>query len=337
MIDYGNEEICLVSEMRKTALFTTIPSFTHKFRLHNVYAKNKMWISSDLDRLHHILADKKIVVVLKGKQQPGLPTYADMYTEDNIYINDYIVKNSVILSRTPWKTPVVVPDDDDDIIECEVENPSGETVCSQEDVPPTVSTYKYAKLPGVNETVEVAIINFIEFNVAILEIIGESLNTDIFVRISSEMQTFGLQQPVLLPEQIRPGQPCVCQFSEDEKWYRAEIYKILEPGRVRILYVDFGNLEDVDISFLRQMRPEWLAYPLQHYRASVDNVEVVDETKMDEIFQFLDEYAGTIQKATIFCLEPLQVVLLEKDTGLTLYSGLLNSGLVKIKNEYLVF
>lgn len=39
------------------------------------------------------------------------------------------------------------------------------------------------------------------------------------------------------------GQPCVCQFSFDQKWYRAQIIELLDDDTVKVKYVDYGNIE----------------------------------------------------------------------------------------------
>lgn len=103
MIDYGNEELCPVSDLRKTIMYTSIPSFSYKIRLHNVFPKNNKWDAADLDRLHNIFAERTIVAILKEKQKPGKASLADVYTEDGLYMNDYIVEKSKNLSRKPCK------------------------------------------------------------------------------------------------------------------------------------------------------------------------------------------------------------------------------------------
>lgn len=370
MCDYGNVESVPLAELRKEVMYTDIPSFCQKIRLYRVFPKDNKWVTSDLDRLHNIFATCKVIVMVQEKQKPGKPALADVYTDNRLYVNDYIVKQSPFLSRTPFKnTPTVAIDsDDEDIIIVEektvsnddkvcmesnnsclntkhfsadsnqgsdIENSNSDLITSNTGLNEFDSDLKYtlAELNvKENSTVDVAVINFIDYNLVILEIVNDSLETDDFNKISDAMQNSADDQPPLDETDVKVGQPCVCRFTEDQTWYRAKIFKILRPGFVRVLYVDYGNFEDVDVSSLRVIRSDWLAHPLQHYIAEIVNIEVEDVSRKNVIFDFLYQFNSTIQRAVIEGRDPLKVSLINSETGDLLYQNLIDSGLLKLKN-----
>jgi hypothetical protein len=69
------------------------------------------------------------------------------------------------------------------------------------------------------------------------------------------------------------GQPICCQFSADEHWYRAEITEVVGPRCVSVVYVDYGNIEKVDVASIR-MLPVSMIYrlPAQAVRCSLVDV-----------------------------------------------------------------
>lgn len=41
---------------------------------------------------------------------------------------------------------------------------------------------------------------------------------------------------------------CCAQFSEDEKWYRAQVLAVVDGEQVIVKYVDYGNIEQLPVS-----------------------------------------------------------------------------------------
>ena len=67
----------------------------------------------------------------------------------------------------------------------------------------------------------------------------------------------GLAQP-------SPGQPCAVQFADDQKWYRGQIEAVdAATSRAKVLFVDFGNSDIVNITSLKQLQPELILLPTQ--------------------------------------------------------------------------
>lgn len=54
------------------------------------------------------------------------------------------------------------------------------------------------------------------------------------------------------PETLNPGSPCLALFSSDNQWYRARINN-KTGDTLNVVFIDYGNEEDVDIKDVRSM------------------------------------------------------------------------------------
>ncbi|CAL8301439.1 unnamed protein product [Lota lota] len=69
----------------------------------------------------------------------------------------------------------------------------------------------------------------------------------------------GLPDPAYLPDQ---GEVCAVQFSKDRKWYRGLVQSMsLDQKTASILYIDFGNEEDVNTARIRPLDPNLQPIP----------------------------------------------------------------------------
>ncbi|XP_063077520.1 tudor domain-containing protein 1 [Engraulis encrasicolus] len=60
-----------------------------------------------------------------------------------------------------------------------------------------------------------------------------------------------------------PGTICCALYSEDNQWYRAKVVKVSSEGRASVRFIDYGNVEEVDLGRLMPIAPELLALPAQ--------------------------------------------------------------------------
>lgn len=66
---------------------------------------------------------------------------------------------------------------------------------------------------------------------------------------------------------------CCAQFSEDDSWYRARITENStkdDTSQVEVIYVDFGNHEQVPVSRLRVLRKEHAELPMMAVLCALD-------------------------------------------------------------------
>lgn len=322
VIDYGNEETCKPSDLRKTVMFLDIPSFSHKVKLNNVFSREKKWLASDIDILQAMFDNHKIVVTVKKKNKNNKPAFVDIYTEDGVFANEYIVKHSSNLSNKPIKKVTEILDSDDDVI---IDDIIEEIV---KDTFELQQSYTLSELPPIGTKLEIGIINMLNYNDLIFEI-NSCTESEDFILMSSNIQDEGDQQPNL--KVIKVQQPCIARYSEDGQWYRAQIMDILTSNVVKIWFVDFGNFEDVRINELKEIKPEWMKYPLQHYRAEIYGIKVRDESRLDIAMKFLTDLCGTIRSARIVEIEPLKIELYKSDSNdELLYWHLIEDGVLAL-------
>lgn len=305
VIDYGNVETCEHKNLRKTVMYLDLPSFSHKVKLHNVFSKQDKWLASDIDLLRELFADQKIIVLLMKEATDRRPALVEMYLEDGICANDLVVKHSSNLTKRPFRKRSIADSDDDVIIDDIIE----EIIC-----PPEVrqeNTYKYTELPPVGTKLEIGIVNVLDYNQLIFEM-NSNVENENFLSMSQDLQEGGDNQPVLTV--IKVGEPCIAKFAEDQQWYRAQIVEILTSEVVKVWYVDFGNFEDVKITELREIKQDWLKYPLQQFTAGIYGIKMRNDDQMEKAVNFFIDFCGTVQTAKIVELNPLKIDLFKSDS-----------------------
>ncbi|XP_070552424.1 uncharacterized protein [Ptychodera flava] len=63
---------------------------------------------------------------------------------------------------------------------------------------------------------------------------------------------------------LKPNVTCCAQFTEDNEWYRANILEIdEEKGNAKVMYVDYGNTENISVFRLKQLLREFYDEPVQ--------------------------------------------------------------------------
>lgn len=72
--------------------------------------------------------------------------------------------------------------------------------------------------------------------------------------------------------QITVGQMVAAKFSVDEKWYRAEVLSLPVDGFCELYFVDYGDYEKVDTSFILELPTNFLSLRVQAVECSLANV-----------------------------------------------------------------
>lgn len=227
-IDYGNIETCKHEDLRKTVMYLEIPSFVHKYRLYNVFSKEKKWLTSDIHELQEFLSDKTVIVVVKKDAEPDKTALIEIYTEDGACANEYVVRHSSNLSRKSIRKVLTETESDDDVIIDDVieeitpttsplavvvAEPPPQAVLIEEPLPQ--NNYKYTELPPVGTKVEVGLVNALKYNEIIFEL-NSNVDNENFHTLSRCLNEGGAEQPLLMV--IKVGQPCLARFSEDQHW-----------------------------------------------------------------------------------------------------------------------
>ncbi|XP_035860984.1 tudor domain-containing 6 isoform X4 [Sander lucioperca] len=71
---------------------------------------------------------------------------------------------------------------------------------------------------------------------------------------------------------LSPGSPCVALFSDDDFWYRAEVVD-KDGDELSILFVDYGNKSQVNVTNVREMPPDLMESPQQAFLCALEGFD----------------------------------------------------------------
>lgn len=91
---------------------------------------------------------------------------------------------------------------------------------------------------------------------------------------------------VLDKSKVKLNIPCIAQYAEDERWYRAVIQKI-DGTNATVLFVDYGNVEVVGFNKLKEINEEFTKLPIQAVPCKLFGPEKIEWTD-EEINNFSD-------------------------------------------------
>ena len=107
---------------------------------------------------------------------------------------------------------------------------------------------------------------------SILDTIMDDLN---------DPNTVGRLKP-LTAEALSPGVACCCQYSEDNRYHRAEIItKTKSPTRFKVSFVDYGNCEVVELSDIKELPARLALFPFCAIQCCLEGVTPVKQEKPD--------------------------------------------------------
>ncbi|CAF3680022.1 unnamed protein product [Rotaria sp. Silwood1] len=93
------------------------------------------------------------------------------------------------------------------------------------------------------------------------------------------------QSDKLIPlENISIGDFGVAKYSEDDRWYRARLLMCEEHDRIRIVFIDFGNIETKLINEFFPLDKLYTDLPAQAIACSLS--EVLKDKKINFFFVF---------------------------------------------------
>lgn len=197
----------------------------------------------------------------------------------------------------------------------------------QTPVDTTSFIYKYETIPHHERTL-VTVMAILEYNKIVIRKPNESLEKSL-VKFSKNIQASVESQPKL--KNIKLGTPCICLYSGDGLWYRAQIYNIdgLDCDYAIVFFVDFGNIESVTVDKIRMMKPEWFAYPASCHIATL-NFELKTANHKDYVTQHIQKLFGMNKMCEVVDKNPLTVNLYDENGELN-YHSLVKSGLIVMK------
>ncbi|KAG5889147.1 hypothetical protein JTB14_016252 [Gonioctena quinquepunctata] len=318
-------------------MFPEIPAFATKIKLDRVFAKSGTWLSSDYEKLMEIVSENAKVII-KGPLDVDVPM-AEVFTDKGVNVNQTLVQCCPNLTRCE----TVDSDDSEEdgvVIEEEaivgIEELEGNEVKVREieemveKTTPFDTTgfkFKVKSLPemALTENTLMSIMAVLSYNKVVLKAASETL-ADELILLGCEIQETIDNQPVLAKFDV--GTPCVCPYTEDGNWYRAEIYNTdkIDCSFVYVFFVDYGNVELVSTKDVKMMRPKWFELPVLCHVAEL-NIKLKDDGHAQLVLEHMKKLYGKHKLGRIVVGDPLTVNLYESDGSLC-YQMLLDSGLL---------
>jgi len=135
------------------------------------------------------------------------------------------------------------------------------------------------------------------------------------------------------------GDLCLSQFSGDGKWYRASVLERPKGNQVRVLYVDYGNSEEVALNSLKAIDKKFAGLPYQAKECFLAYIKVPDVDTDDfghEAAEYLRDLVwGKSMFAHVEYTEGSKYYLSvgELSTGVLVNAALVKAGLAQVSKQ----
>ena len=141
------------------------------------------------------------------------------------------------------------------------------------------------------------------------------------------------------------GELCCTQFTVDNSWYRAAVQEVSE-SRMKVVFVDYGNEDEVAVDSIRRMTPSFTQLPIQARECFLEGIQPASGSSWStEAVNFLNErllahpprpfFAKIDSTERSRC--PLGVELFEVDPsiqpGISINKDMIQRGLAQIQDH----
>jgi tudor domain-containing protein 1/4/6/7 len=103
------------------------------------------------------------------------------------------------------------------------------------------------------------------------------------------------------------GDPCCAKFPEDQSWYRALVTDVSSPGKVEVLFIDYGNSERVQAKSVKRLAPQFSELNCQGIKCSLNRIC----PKGSSDWRSVD--VKTFEELALECTGKLTVIALQDD------------------------
>lgn len=181
-------------------------------------------------------------------------------------------------------------------------------------------------MPNEERTL-VTIMAIMECNKIVVKEAKESLED--ILKFSKTIKPHIKSQPTIT--NIKLGMPCICPYSGDGLWYRAQIYdaSALDCGYAIVFFVDFGNIESVAIDKIKMMKPDWFKFPATCHIALL-NFDLKTTDRREYVYQHVQKLFGVNKVCEVISKDPLTIHLYDDNEELN-YKSLVESGFIILK------
>nr|CAD7260952.1 unnamed protein product [Timema shepardi] len=317
-VDYGNEEICRATELRKDLCMSHIPIQSTKCFVQCIVplTEDGNWPVDTLDTVHMNCVEKMCYVTVKKSLEGGY-ILTSLIGPNKINIFQLMVESALCEYRPvelatdalaigePYQEDNDDDDDDDDVILEEMKDLQPQKLvdwfelCTAEETEQHESEKRMAKSPVSKKRLEYVIFEPPELDsfsgdvTAIMapnEVVIHLHKTEtpelremleVFELLTVELQQEASDQPLLKDPYI--GQPCCACYAEDNLWYRAVVL-LVDGEQVKVSYIDYGNTEVLPIGSLHELKPSWVELPIQGLQCKLWGVAIPEDYDKDVLY-----------------------------------------------------
>nr|XP_021195097.2 RING finger protein 17 [Helicoverpa armigera] len=321
-IDYGNEEICSFANLRKSVPLHQIPTQAHKCVLSRIRPIGQQWDKHTLDYIHKSIVEKQCYVKVTGEPVNGVLPIELKY--DKLLINEHLVDFEMAeyidgtkpvevrafaskkKTNQTVKEEVVESDSSPDYIvvdDTDTNTITDQLSTSKESLDNSLKGIDWNKIIDAEESIpdenyitypkdikeefecNITVIN--DIKALELNVIADDDTTKIYEQMFEDLQAESMNGSPL--NGIFENKACVAVFPEDGRWYRASILQYSEAkNRIKVKYVDYGNIEIIPLSDAKEILEEWATLPPATVTAKLFGVQVNPDVSIGDITK---EYA----------------------------------------------
>lgn len=105
---------------------------------------------------------------------------------------------------------------------------------------------------------------------------------------------------------LNPGSPCLALFSDDNRWYRAQVLR-RHDNELHLVFIDYGNEADVEVKYSRPLPQALLERPPQAFLCSLDGFEESQGSWDDNVYDvFFNLLVDKLLRVTVFNVQDNQ-------------------------------
>ena len=263
LVDYGNTAVVPFNRLRKISpKFTELPELATNCSLVDIVppAQCQTWPNGSIKAFGSMVRDKHLLMGVVRKS--GGKLLVDL-------------KNPDTDSSTTSDKPASVRDA---LVFLEVAHFISPASVSNPDVAFSVQTYQNVAMPQEGETLQVTV-TYIENPDTLYVQRYDGKEYDDMLKVLQQMMNVYTSKN---GDQWQIGWPyknmvCAARFSGDENWYRALVTGVSADQIVSVLYIDFGNSEELPFSEIRRLPDHLVRLPRQAMKCRLAGIQPVDE------------------------------------------------------------
>ena len=277
LVDYGNTMVVRLNRLRKMApKFTELPELATNCSLVQIVppAQCNTWSNGSIKAFGSMVRDKRLLMGVARKS--GGKLLVDLKNPDSD-------------TNTTNDKPASVRDA---LVFLEVAHFFSPASVSNPDVSFPVQTYQNVLMPQEGEAFQVTV-TYIENPDTLYVQKYEGKEYDEMLKVLQQMMNVYTSKN---GDQWLIGWPyvnmvCAARFSTDENWYRALVTDVSADQVVSVLYIDFGNSEELPFREIRRLPDHLVRLPKQAMKCRLAGIQPVDEQTgwTDECNTFLND------------------------------------------------